>query len=90
MTVEIARVTSKGQVVIPAQIRKDLGIKSGDSIVFKSEKGQAILTPLDEQRREALEALFAWGDRMSKIYKIRRKDVLPAVMEVRYGKKKKV
>ena len=31
---ELAKVTSKGQVTIPIEIRKKLGIKNGDKILF--------------------------------------------------------
>ena len=31
---ELAKVTSKGQITIPIEIRKKLGIKNGDKILF--------------------------------------------------------
>ena len=31
---ELAKVTSKGQVTIPIEIRKKLGIKNGDKVLF--------------------------------------------------------
>jgi len=31
---EIAKITSKGQITIPAEIRKDLGLGSGDKLAF--------------------------------------------------------
>jgi AbrB family looped-hinge helix DNA binding protein len=31
---ELAKITSKGQVTIPVGIRKELGLKKGDKIVF--------------------------------------------------------
>ena len=34
---ELAKVTSKGQVAIPIEIRKKLGIKNGDKILFVEE-----------------------------------------------------
>ncbi len=30
-----AKVTSKGQITVPLEIRKDMGIKTGDSVVFE-------------------------------------------------------
>ncbi len=35
-----ARVTSKGQLTIPAGVRQALGIREGDSIVFEVEDGE--------------------------------------------------
>ena len=36
-----ARVTSKGQVTVPKEIRDALGIRVGDSLVFEVEDGGA-------------------------------------------------
>ena len=37
---ELAKVTAKGQVTIPIEIRKKLGIKNGDKILFVEESGR--------------------------------------------------
>ncbi len=37
------RVTQKGQVTIPRDIRLLLGIKTGDEVVFELDKGKAVL-----------------------------------------------
>lgn len=34
---ELAKVTSKGQVTIPVEIRRKLGIKNGDKVLFMEE-----------------------------------------------------
>ena len=34
MSVEFAKLTSKGQVTIPVAVRKALGLKQGDKLVF--------------------------------------------------------
>lgn len=36
-----ARVTSKGQVTIPAEVRRELGIEPGDTILFVRNEGIA-------------------------------------------------
>jgi AbrB family looped-hinge helix DNA binding protein len=33
-----ARITSKGQITIPRDIRRVLGVRSGDSLVFESDR----------------------------------------------------
>lgn len=40
--VDVARVSSKGQVTIPIGIRKKLGLKEGDKVIF-AEKGQDVV-----------------------------------------------
>ena len=39
---ELAKVTSKGQITIPVQIRKKLKLKEGDKVFFSEEKGKVI------------------------------------------------
>lgn len=34
-----AKVTSKGQITIPVEIRRALGVKTGDKLRFKRQKG---------------------------------------------------
>jgi antitoxin PrlF len=41
-----AAVTSKGQITIPAEVRKKLGLKPGDRVRFvESENGEFIMKP---------------------------------------------
>lgn len=37
---DLAKVTSKGQVTIPVEIRKKLGIKDGDKLLFMEDGGR--------------------------------------------------
>jgi len=39
---ELAKLTSKGQITIPIQIRKKLKLKEGDKVFFIEEKGKII------------------------------------------------
>lgn len=41
---ELAKVTSKGQITIPSAIRKLLGIKDGDKVLFVQEGNKVIMT----------------------------------------------
>ncbi len=40
---ELAKVTSKGQITIPIDIRRKLGVKEGDKILFVEEQGKVIM-----------------------------------------------
>ena len=44
------KVSSKGQVVIPAELREQLGLKKGTPATWREEKGRLVLTPITEQR----------------------------------------
>lgn len=45
---ETAVVTTKGQVVIPAKIRRKLGIKQGTRVVFDEKNNTIVLRPITE------------------------------------------
>lgn len=55
---ELAKVTSKGQVTIPIEIRKKLGIKNGDKILFVEESGRIyMMNSSMDALREAPESI---------------------------------
>ena len=45
---DTAVVTTKGQVVIPAKIRRKLGIKQGTRVVFDEKNNTIVLRPITE------------------------------------------
>ena len=50
--IEVARLTSKGQITVPASIRDILNLKKGSSVIFKlTEKGVSFL-PCEVKARE--------------------------------------
>lgn len=50
---EIAKITSKGQVTIPSEIRKSLGVDTGDKLAFIEENGLVIVVRADDYERVA-------------------------------------
>ena len=40
---ELAKITSKGQITIPAAIRKLLGLKEGDKVLFIQEGSKVVM-----------------------------------------------
>lgn len=43
-------ISSKGQVVIPAKLREQLGLGRGTPATWTEEKGRLVLTPITEKR----------------------------------------
>jgi len=37
--------TSKGQTTIPKEIRDELGLKAGDQLMYRVDKGRIVITP---------------------------------------------
>ncbi len=58
-----ARISSKGQVTVPAEVRRALDVKSGDSLVWEVKpSGEVIvrrLAPLDVAYLSALEGTLS-------------------------------
>jgi AbrB family looped-hinge helix DNA binding protein len=40
---ELAKITLRGQITIPVEIRKKLGVKDGDKVVFLEENGRIVM-----------------------------------------------
>lgn len=49
MKLEFSRVTAKAQVVIPAKLRRQLGIRKGTQVSFLVKNHSLVLQPLTEQ-----------------------------------------
>jgi AbrB family looped-hinge helix DNA binding protein len=79
---ELAKLTSKGQITIPQEIRKKLNLKQGDKVIFYEEDGKiyfqnssliALSTIQDEMKGKAEKAGFKDpGDVTDFIKKIRK------------------
>lgn len=57
---ETAKVTSKGQVTIPATIREILRLETGSNIMFKVTKNGVFLSPCELIERPAY-TIQEWG-----------------------------
>ncbi len=51
--VELARMTSKGQVTVPAPIREILNLKKGSTVVFKVTEKGVLFLPCEVKERES-------------------------------------
>ncbi len=59
------RITSKGQITIPQQVRRELGLEPGDEVNVVVQGGVAHIVPAGEPRtrgRRVVEALLGKGD----------------------------
>ena len=62
---ELAKVTSKGQITIPIEIRKKLGIKNGDKILFVEESGRVyMMNSYMDALREAQRSFAGEAERL--------------------------
>lgn len=40
---ELAKITSKGQITLPAAVRRTLGVKDGDKVAFVEQGGNIVI-----------------------------------------------
>ena len=50
--IEMARVTSKGQVTVPAPIREILSLRKGSTVIFKVTEKGVLFLPCEVKERE--------------------------------------
>jgi antitoxin PrlF len=56
---ELAKITSKGQITIPIDIRRKLGVKEGDKILFVEEAGKIYIINSSIEVFKEAQAAFA-------------------------------
>ena len=54
----IVRASAKGQVVIPAAIRKRAGIRAGDKVSVQEQDGIVIVVPVTQKPQESLRGIL--------------------------------
>ena len=59
MEISIAKVTSQGQITIPADIRKLLGVQPGGKVVFIQEGNRVMMANATVEAFEQMHASFA-------------------------------
>ena len=83
---EVTKVSTKGQVVIPQGIRKELGIESGTSMLVIKMKDYVVLRKMNMPNvRQAFKSIAKEIENQFKNNKITRKDIDGAVSWARKG-----
>jgi len=59
-------VTVKGQIVVPANIRRKFGIKKGTKIAFIEQHGKLFIQPLDKSYFESLAGILGTEGKLLK------------------------
>jgi AbrB family looped-hinge helix DNA binding protein len=54
-------VTSKGQVVVPARLRRKFGIEAGTRLNFSEEKGRIVVQPVTREFIDSFCSVFKSG-----------------------------
>ncbi len=84
---EMAKISSKGQITIPVEIRKKLKLKEGDKVLFIQEGDKIIFTNASIIALEKIQQDMAGVAEKNEIYS--EEDVMGLVKEVRKEIRKK-
>lgn len=81
----LAKLSANGQITVPAEIRRLLGLKSGDKILFfQNQGGEVVLSNASATAIRKAQAAFA--GLAEELGVANEDDVQALVDEVRYGK----
>ncbi|HMK94047.1 MAG TPA: AbrB/MazE/SpoVT family DNA-binding domain-containing protein [Candidatus Limnocylindrales bacterium] len=81
---DIVKVSSKGQIVIPKEVRKKLGVKSGEKLVVLTRDGDILLRKVKELTFDDI------AERIDKVVKEERINVDKLVAEaIEWARKSK-
>jgi len=84
--VATTRLSSKGQVVIPEEIRKRLGLITGSQFVVVGEGDVVVLKAIKRPSMRQFNELIANARRAARKAGMKRKDVTAAVSEARISR----
>lgn len=83
MNVKVTSVSSKGQVVIPSDIREKLGISSGTNLLVLTDGSNLLLKPISIPKLKSFEQLIRDSRELASKKKLTRGAVAKIVKSVR-------
>lgn len=81
--IETTKMSSKGQIVIPEDIRNRLGLKTGDKFLVLGDKDVVILKTLSNPSLEEFDDLIKAARKQARSAGLKRSDIANAVSKSR-------
>jgi AbrB family looped-hinge helix DNA binding protein len=81
--IETTKMSSKGQVVIPEEIRNRLGLKTGDKFMVIGDKDVVILKTLSAPSINDFDSLIREARKQARVTGLKKSDILNAIKESR-------
>ena len=82
-TFTTTRMSSKGQIVIPETIRKQLNLKAGAQFVVVGNDDVVILKEITAPDMEPFDSLIQQARQQAKLAGLKRADITNAILKVR-------
>jgi len=80
-----AKLSSKGQIVIPEEVRVTMGLKEGTQFVVIGDKDTVILRMITPPSQEEMQHLLAESRAYAKKVGLKKTDVKKAIRKARRG-----
>ena len=81
----LAKISANGQITLPIEIRRLLGLKSGDKVLFfQKQDGEIVLSNASAEAIRKAQSAFAGAAEDMRVFS--ENDVQALVDEVRHGK----
>jgi AbrB family looped-hinge helix DNA binding protein len=82
-SVATTKLSSKGQVVIPEEVRNQLGLKAGDQFVVVGEGDAVILKTITLPSIRDFDAIIEKARKQARATRMKRSDIAKAIAKVR-------
>ena len=80
---EVTKISTKGQVVIPSDIRKELGLDIGSSVLVTKMQDFVLLKKIDiPDVKKEFERLTRWGTKHAKKMGVKSEDDIARIIHV--------
>jgi len=83
ISTEVTSLSSKGQVVIPDRIRKQLGLVTGTKLIVISDGSNLLLKPMEEPKIDVFKKLMEESKKFGKQEKLKKTDLKKTIQDVR-------
>ena len=80
---EVTSVSTRGQVVIPNDIREKMKLEPGTKMIIIQEGDNILLKPIKAPRMSQFDKIIAIGDKARKELNLKERDVDQAIKNVR-------
>lgn len=82
-SLEITSMSTKGQIVIPNEIRNELNVSSGSKFAVMTDGKNILLKPIETPKLEEFADLLKQSRRMAKEAGLKRSDIPKLIKQVR-------
>jgi AbrB family looped-hinge helix DNA binding protein len=83
VAIETTKMSSRGQIVIPEEIRNRLGLKTGDKFLVMGDKDVVILKSIANPSLEEFDDLILKVRKQAKAAGLKRYDIVEAITKSR-------